>query len=868
MEENFANVIWIDPVVDNNENIQYLKDLQKYKYLNVKGLKDVKSAIAEIKKIQYEETNIILSGKLYTEFIEQFKKNIKDIRIIPKFYVFSQNFKLTSDKKEPHFYISGVKDDFKEIKKTILKPFMERIKNIQNEGQLSIEYIDRKEKLILPTLYQSLIDETNYDEINKFNKIIYEKYSKENNSWKKLLNSIVSTREIPIELLSKYYAIMYKIESNNDDNIFHFNMNNYLRSNEKFDIYLPYIKTLYKGIKLKILPFASNQILFRGAFLHKNDINNIIKNRNKEIPGFFAFSREFLSFYKEKKIAENFLIKNHANNVDLIKVLLILEKGNLPNNIDIENISNFQNEKEVLFLPFSSFEIKGIKEIIIINEKGYEIKLSEKTLIEFNISKINNETIIYETEFKKQIDKSGLIKSEQINNYNNLILTYNQYKNPHINNNKINDNHNNPITTNYINKNNLNNLNNSNKSNNNPFSAKTQITKKKRNNKLNQGNYISGIINITEEDINREIQVINSYEELKRKRNTDLKHENYSEKDDYKRENEIEIRQNCEIQINERKLNFSYFYKFGKPGQYKIKYIFKNNLTKLDFMFYNCDSLIDLDLSNFNSENVTNMEYMFYYCSSLINLNVSNLNTQKVTNMKSMFYSCKLLSSLNLSNFNTENTTNMENMFSNCESLQVLNLSNFKTDKVTKMNSMFRWCDKLTYLNIPNFNTQNVTDMESMFSDCHSLNNLKIPNFNTQNVTNMKSMFSSCYSLKKLNLSNFNTQNVTNMECMFNSCSSLQILDISKFNTQNVTNMGSMFCNCKSLINLNLSNFNTKNVTNMYSMFAKCESLTEINLSNFTSEKADIDSMFEGSKSIKNINSTDAKILEELNKKK
>ena len=80
--------------------------------------------------------------------------------------------------------------------------------------------------------------------------------------------------------------------------------------------------------------------------------------------------------------------------------------------------------------------------------------------------------------------------------------------------------------------------------------------------------------------------------------------------------------------------------------------------------------------------------------------------------------------------------------------------------------------------------------------------------------------------------------------------------------------MQHMFSGCNSLLSLDLSNFNTQNVTNMYSMFAKCESLTEINLSNFTSEKADIDSMFEGSKSIKNINSTDAKILEELNKKK
>jgi len=48
--------------------------------------------------------------------------------------------------------------------------------------------------------------------------------------------------------------------------------------------------------------------------------------------------------------------------------LYILEKNdnlgyNLSNHGDIEKISYFPDEKEVLFFPFSSFEIKEIKEI-------------------------------------------------------------------------------------------------------------------------------------------------------------------------------------------------------------------------------------------------------------------------------------------------------------------------------------------------------------------------------------------------------------------------------------------------------------------------------------------------------------------------
>ena len=51
-------------------------------------------------------------------------------------------------------------------------------------------------------------------------------------------------------------------------------------------------------------------------------------------------------------------------------------------------------------------------------------------------------------------------------------------------------------------------------------------------------------------------------------------------------------------------------------------------------IFYNCQLLSSLDLSNFNTQNVNNMEYMFYNCESLTSLDLSNFNTQNVTNME------------------------------------------------------------------------------------------------------------------------------------------------------------------------------------------------------------------------------------------
>ena len=99
----------------------------------------------------------------------------------------------------------------------------------------------------------------------------------------------------------------------------------------------------------------------------------------KDLPSSIVFSKSFLSFTKDKKKANNYLNFNNKNK-NLSKVLFILEKDdnigyNLSTHGDIEKISFFPNEREVLFFPFSSFEIKDIKETTLGNDKRYEIKL-------------------------------------------------------------------------------------------------------------------------------------------------------------------------------------------------------------------------------------------------------------------------------------------------------------------------------------------------------------------------------------------------------------------------------------------------------------------------------------------------------------
>ena len=62
-----------------------------------------------------------------------------------------------------------------------------------------------------------------------------------------------------------------------------------------------------------------------------------------------------------------------------------------------------------------------------------------------------------------------------------------------------------------------------------------------------------------------------------------------------------------------------------------------NKFSTTGKMFRGCDSLISIDLSNFDTSSVTNMRGMFAGCNSLISLNLSNFNTSKVTTMDEKF---------------------------------------------------------------------------------------------------------------------------------------------------------------------------------------------------------------------------------------
>ena len=207
-----------------------------------------------------------------------------------------------------------------------------------------------------------------------------------NDKMSDLLKGMILFNDIPEPILSKFFARAYTLESP-----FYDIMNKSLMEKD-YDIYSTYIKLLYKGIVNKSYEPKTDCTLYRGTKLEKFEIEKLKdilkKNREfKDIP--IIYSTSFLSFSNDDEISKGLgsrRLSTSKNRSVIIKLnpLNYFDKGKImETNGCLYEISFYHDENEVLFFPFSSFELVDVKE--------YD---DDMTLIEFN----------YSLRFKKKID--------------------------------------------------------------------------------------------------------------------------------------------------------------------------------------------------------------------------------------------------------------------------------------------------------------------------------------------------------------------------------------------------------------------------------------------------------------------------------
>ena len=152
--------------------------------------------------------------------------------------------------------------------------------------------------------------------------------------------------------------------------------------------------------------------------------------------------------------------------------------------------------------------------------------------------------------------------------------------------------------------------------------------------------------------------------------------------------------------------------------------------TDSSYIFFRFDKLTSISgLDLLDTSSTTKMNGVFQFCNSITDLDLSEWDTSKVTQMYDMFQHCTSLTHLNLKGWDTSSVTNTSFMFYNCQSLVELNLDNWDTSSVTEMSSMFKNCYNLTRLDLSGWDTSSITSSRyahDIFTSCTNLQEITL----------------------------------------------------------------------------------------------------------------------------------------------
>ena len=159
---------------------------------------------------------------------------------------------------------------------------------------------------------------------------------------------------------------------------------------KNYKIYLTYIKLLYKGIMNNSYKPKTDCILYRGTRLEKFEIQflkDMLKKKRSSQKVPIIYSTSFLSFSTNDEVAKGLTTRREASEENRETVLKInplredYENEILKTNASLKEISFFHEEDEILFFPFSSFEIVDVKEyssIMTVITLDYSLRFKEK----------------------------------------------------------------------------------------------------------------------------------------------------------------------------------------------------------------------------------------------------------------------------------------------------------------------------------------------------------------------------------------------------------------------------------------------------------------------------------------------------------
>jgi surface protein len=127
-------------------------------------------------------------------------------------------------------------------------------------------------------------------------------------------------------------------------------------------------------------------------------------------------------------------------------------------------------------------------------------------------------------------------------------------------------------------------------------------------------------------------------------------------------------------------------------------------------VFDDCRSLLELNVSTWNTSNVKYMDAVFSDLLLVKNLDVSKWDTSNVVSMAYMFDGYDFgssLKSIDLSSWDTSKLEDISEMFLNIN-LEKLNITGWNLSNIDVKDNVFKYADKLNYVICSNIETLNV----------------------------------------------------------------------------------------------------------------------------------------------------------------
>ena len=180
-----------------------------------------------------------------------------------------------------------------------------------------------------------------------------------------------------------------------------------------------------------------------------------------------------------------------------------------------------------------------------------------------------------------------------------------------------------------------------------------------------------------------------------------------------------------EIYINNSSVPSAKQVNLIEEGENTIKLKWNSKLTSCNNMFNQCNNLLSIDISHFDSSKINGVEYMFNNCEKVKFINLTNFNPPYVNTLWDFIHNCKALTSIDMTNCNIPSAS-YRYAFITSSSLISLDLSNWRPKNLEKIDYFIPYSGNLILLDISNFDTSNIKIKGKEFTSCNKLKYLNL----------------------------------------------------------------------------------------------------------------------------------------------